>query len=213
MRLEEVPSTQDVAREHIDDLPLLVIAASQTRGRGRSGAGWLNADRALAVSLAFHHEAGDNRPFSLMAGVAAVMASSADGLKWPNDLLKGETKVGGILTERRDGTTVIGLGLNLWWPGAPPNARAIFSADPGGDAHAEIAALWGAELMQMLEGPSWPLDRYRSLCSTLGQWITWEPDGTGLAIDIDPSGGLIVDVEGRRQSILAGEVRHVRSGP
>ena len=50
LRLERVPSTQDVARERLAELPLLVMAGEQSEGRGRSGAGWMTADRALAAS-------------------------------------------------------------------------------------------------------------------------------------------------------------------
>ncbi|HEX6287126.1 MAG TPA: hypothetical protein VFZ80_06545, partial [Acidimicrobiia bacterium] len=120
LRLESVPSTQDVAREQFDRLPLLVIASSQTHGRGRSGVDWENADRALAASLIFEHDEGDHRPFSLMAGVAAVRSTEGTRLKWPNDVLTEEgLKAGGILVERDRATTVIGLGMNLWWPSPP----------------------------------------------------------------------------------------------
>ena len=115
---EEVASTQDLARSELDSLPVVVAAQRQTAGRGRGGAPWLSAPRALAVSLAFRPPDDDLRPFSLMAGVAAARGLEGVSLKWPNDLMAGGAKVGGILVERAD-EVVIGMGVNLWWPGCP----------------------------------------------------------------------------------------------
>ncbi|HEX9846936.1 MAG TPA: hypothetical protein VGB33_00820 [Acidimicrobiia bacterium] len=206
-----MPSTQDVARSRIDDLPVLVVAAAQTEGRGRSGTKWLTADRALATSLAFRHEPGDSRPLSLMAGLAATLATEGTTLKWPNDVLRGDAKTGGILVERSDDVTVVGLGLNLWWPEPPPDATALFGDDPGEDTYVEIGALWGAELNRLIDSDGWPIDRYRDVCTTLGREISWEPDGVGRAVDVTDEGGLVVEVSGKRHTIHSGAVRHVRS--
>jgi len=210
LRLDRVPSTQDVARAEIEDLPLLVMAAGQTAGRGRSGAQWLTSDRALAVSLALHHDPADTRPLTLMAGLAAVEATEGTTLKWPNDVLKAGAKVGGILVERSGGLTVTGLGLNLWWREAPEGTTALFATDPGEEAHAEIGALWGAELMRLIDSEGWPVDLYRRTCATLGRPITWEPNGSGTAIDVDPDGGLIVRTSTGDRTLVSGAVAHVR---
>ncbi|HEX6299132.1 MAG TPA: biotin--[acetyl-CoA-carboxylase] ligase [Acidimicrobiia bacterium] len=210
LRLESVPSTQDVAREKLEDLPLLVLARAQTEGRGRSGADWLTADRAVAASLAFRHDVDENRPLSLIAGLAAVRATSNASLKWPNDVMVGELKVGGILVERSEDTTTIGLGLNLWWPDAPEGMGSLFSEDPGEEAHAEVGALWGAELMEMLDAGGWPIDAYRAACTTLGKDITWDRGGEGRAVDIAADGALVVETPSGRQSIYSGVVSHIR---
>ncbi|MXX65032.1 MAG: hypothetical protein F4Z36_08220, partial [Acidimicrobiia bacterium] len=51
--LDETTSTQDEVAKRLGSAPLLVVARSQTRGRGRSGADWANAPRAVAASLGF----------------------------------------------------------------------------------------------------------------------------------------------------------------
>lgn len=212
LRFERVPSTQDVAREKLEDLPLLVVAAAQTEGRGRSGRGWLTADRALAVSLAFHHDDDEDRPLSLMAGVAAVRATSGTTLKWPNDVLLDDgSKVGGILVERVGDTTVVGLGLNLWWPEPTDGAGALYVEDPGESRYAEIGGLWGAELMELIDGKGWPVSAYRQVCTTIGRDITWEPEGAGTAIDVADDGALIVETASGRETLYSGAVRHVKS--
>ncbi len=209
-RHDTVPSTQNLARSSLVDLPVLVLATSQTEGRGRTGSDWQNAERALAASLAIHLDSSDRRPFSLMAGVAAIRATNGTSLKWPNDVLAAELKVGGILVERNSDVIVVGLGLNLWWPNAPSTMGALFEDDPGEDRHAEIGALWGAELMRIVDGPVWPIDEYRSACVTLGADIGWEPDHVGRAVDVAEDGGLIVDRGGETETVFSGEVRHLR---
>ena len=210
LRLDRVPSTQDIARDRFEELPLLVLAGGQTQGRGRSGAEWVTADRALAASLAVPFDVVDSRPLSLLAGIAAVRATEGTSLKWPNDVLLDGAKTGGILVERSGGLAVIGLGLNLWWPSSPEGAGALFVEDPGEGAHAQLGALWGAELMEMIDGDRWPIDDYRRACETLGQEITWEPDGRGEAVDVADDGGLVVVTSSGRETIYSGTVSHVR---
>lgn len=207
---EEVSSTQDLARARLDSLPVVVAAQRQTSGRGRSGAVWETAPRALAVSVGFRVSDDDQRPFSAMAGVAATRAMGGLTLKWPNDLITGGGKAGGILVERSSGAVVVGMGVNLWWPHAPDGVSSLRETDPGEDAHASIAGLWAAELMAMSGADGWPLEEYRRLCETVGRDITWEPHGKGRAVDIDPGGGLIVEADGRRETITSGVVNHVR---
>lgn len=213
LRIDTATSTQDLARDRYHHVPILVIAPAQTEGRGRSGAGWMTAPRALAVSLAMEVDPHDLRPFSLMAGVAAVKASSGIALKWPNDLLIGEGKVGGILVERSNDLVVIGLGINLWWPDPPEGVAALSEDDPGPERHAEIGALWGAETLRLVESDGWPIDEYRTGCLTLGRELTWDPDGSGRAVDISPDGGLVVETSKGLETLHSGAVRHVLPVP
>jgi BirA family biotin operon repressor/biotin-[acetyl-CoA-carboxylase] ligase len=210
LRLERVPSTQDVARERLGELPLLVIAREQSAGRGRSGAGWMTADRALAASLAWRHGGEDDRPFSLMAGVAAARSIPESTLKWPNDVLVSGRKAGGILVERSADVTVVGLGLNLWWPGVGQGMSALYQSDPGEDAHLEVGSLWGAHLMELIASDGWPIDEYRAVCATLGDDVVWEPQGAGRAVGIDDDGALLVETPEGVGAIHSGAVRHVR---
>ena len=213
--LGEVPSTQELASDRFESSPLLVTAAAQTAGRGRSGAVWQSAPRALAASLAFRPGwAPEALPsITLVAGVSATEVIDDASLKWPNDVLIGDSKVGGILAELSDGLVVIGFGLNLWWPDAPEGVAAVHSDDPGTEAGPRLAERWADSLLQMIEaGPKgWPIDAYRRLCTTLGCDITWEPNGSGRAIDVDRSGALIVDTPSGRERLTSGAVAHVRS--
>jgi len=211
LRRDEVPSTQDLARRELGSIPVVVIAAAQTAGRGRSGSGWLTAPRALAVSVAYRATSEEDRPISLTAGVAGSRALGAMvGLKWPNDLEMGDAKVGGILVEQSDGVVVVGMGLNLWWPDPPEGVGALHEDDPGAERHAEIGALWAAELLSLLRVEGWPIDEYRQACVTLGRDISWEPDGSGRAVDVSETGALMIEDDSGLREIHSGAVRHVR---
>jgi BirA family biotin operon repressor/biotin-[acetyl-CoA-carboxylase] ligase len=104
--------------------PCLLAAEEQTAGRGRRGRRWYST-RGTAATFSVAHLS--RRPLrelaglSLVAGVAAAQALHKLGatetrLKWPNDLVVGEAKLGGILVETRAarGSTlaVIGIGIN-----------------------------------------------------------------------------------------------------
>ena len=98
----------------------------QTAGRGRRGAAWHSGlGTGLTFSLLWRLEHGGAVPggLPLVVGVACARALESAGahgiaLKWPNDLLLGDAKLGGILVEAQgvgDGATdaVIGIGLNV----------------------------------------------------------------------------------------------------
>lgn len=209
--VDRVPSTQDLARRGIRNLPLVVIAPGQSQGRGRSGSAWKDADRALAVSVAWNASDSDERPLSLMAGLAATRTLGEETrLKWPNDVMVGPDKVGGILVEMADGVIVAGLGLNLYWRDPVDRAGGLFPDDPGPDAVNQAGALWAAEFLGLVAEEGWPIDEYRSACATIGAEIVWDPGGSGRVVDVSDSGGLLVQTAGGVEELVAGAVRHLR---
>ena len=55
------------------------------------------------------------------------------------------------------------------------------------------------------------IEAYRPRCCTLGRTITLETasgEVTGEAVDIDPSGALVIEVDGARQTVFAGDAHH-----
>ena len=200
----EVDSTNrvlaDLARAGAPD-GVVVAADHQTAGRGRRGRTWeAPAGASLLVSVLLWPEPA---LVTLAAGLAAARACEAVagvtvGLKWPNDLLVGEAKVGGILTEAVAGAAVVGLGVNLVW--APAGAACL---GPDVDRDALLDAYLTA-----LDAPGDVLGRYRRRCTTLGRRVRVQlPTETldGVATDVEDDGRLVVD--GR--SIAAGDVVHL----
>lgn len=210
VRWEEVGSTQDVARAALEAAPVLVVADRQTAGRGRSGSGWETAPRAVAGSLALPHLGYPPGLTPLVAGLAMARVTGLS-LKWPNDLVSTEGKVGGILCEAFDRSVVVGVGLNLWWPDPPVDRAGLRPSDPGPELGEDLMARWAAEFIGLLELPPWPRDEYRLRCVTLGQEIRWDPEGRGRAIGIADDGGLVVSVAGQELVLRSGTVRHVRN--
>jgi BirA family biotin operon repressor/biotin-[acetyl-CoA-carboxylase] ligase len=212
--LEETTSTQDEAGSRFRGDPVLVVASRQRAGRGRRGRRWRNAPRALAASLAWSPAwPHDTWPrIALVAGLASLDLFGGE-LKWPNDLVIANRKVGGILSEASDGVVVVGLGVNLWWPDPPDGFGAVYETDPGTAEAADLAGRWADLLLGRLdEGPDgWGVEEYRAACSTIGSQVEWVPDGSGRAVGIDERGRLLVDTGGVLVALSSGDVSEVRA--
>ena len=214
VHLGTTSSTQDDARRLFEGDPVLVTAARQTAGRGRSGARWVDADRALAASVAFRSswpEAAWGR-IPLVAGLAAVDVLGEVTLKWPNDVVRSGAKLAGILSEAADGVVVVGMGVNLWWQRPLEGAGSLWDEDLGIDAARDLGEAWATRLLERVAaGPDvWGRDEYQSRCALIGEEITWEPDGRGVATGVDGFGRLIVEVGDELVALESGEVRMVR---
>lgn len=124
-------STNDDARRRLGSgrrPPFAVLAEAQQAGRGRRGRQWSSpVASSLYLTLAEALSGGpeSSRGLSLAVGVAVAealgRASGVDAdLKWPNDLLIGGAKLGGILVELAEAgertVAIIGIGLNVRVP-------------------------------------------------------------------------------------------------
>lgn len=93
----------------------------QTRGRGRRGRGWLTTPGGLLFSVITHADAaspGVPGRLTIAAAVGAARAIQActgasASFKWPNDLVFGQAKAGGVLVETFGNAAVIGVGINV----------------------------------------------------------------------------------------------------
>src|SRR5437868_13623129 len=122
--VERCPSTNAALLSEEFAGAALLACEEQTAGRGRRGRRWHSLPgRSITFSLACQvvRPLRELAALSLVAGVAVVRALRALGaagiaLKWPNDLVLGEAKLGGILVETRSRgratLAVIGVGIN-----------------------------------------------------------------------------------------------------
>lgn len=124
-----VPSTNDLARELADDgapAGTIVLGRSQTEGRGRSGGSWESPEGAgLYLSMIFRPAGATVTPLvTVLAGIDIALALErafpdlSPRVKWPNDLIVGDRKLGGILAESSASDAggqqlVVGVGVNL----------------------------------------------------------------------------------------------------
>lgn len=221
--LEACASTNDEAiawaRQGAPDLSL-VIADAQTSGRGRKDRRWVaGRGEALLCSVILGPMAARG-PLPLLVGVAVAEAIDrrtgvSAALKWPNDLLHGDRKLGGILCEAVGERTVAGIGVNV--AGRPEGLDAVSLAEAGAMRldRADLAAGILDQIDGALRAPEAALERWRKLSATLGSEVRIEmADGStllGAAEDIEPSGALIVrEAGGSVRTVTAGDVTHLR---
>jgi BirA family biotin operon repressor/biotin-[acetyl-CoA-carboxylase] ligase len=210
------------------------LAEFQTAGRGRRGRHWtapFGSGLCLSVGSSYRDGPATLGALSLAAGVAALRALRQLGfgqprLKWPNDIVHGERKLGGILIDLRGEAAgpahvVVGIGLNVRLPQA---ARAALRAEgveavdlaelaPPPARNAAAAALIGALSLALDEfgarGMAAFASEWESADALAGRPVRVQRAGVpldGVARGVDPDGALVLDVAGARHRIHSGDV-------
>ena len=217
---------------------LIVIAKSQTAGRGRKDRPWLSPKGGLYFSIILKPRLGaENAPLLGLLGACAVSRSLNElgirrvGLKWPNDVLIGHSKIAGILSEAVYiggdlAGIVIGIGVNQNCPVSdmPPGLQWPTTSviDEIGEETSIEALLCSIvneidSLLQVVERDSSfaaVLNEWREVSSTLGVRVRVHEDGKttdGVAKDIGSNGSLIVETEDGLVNVLLGDVSHLRT--
>lgn len=217
---EEVDSTQTVAAELLaQGAPVgVVFARHQTQGKGRFGRTWHSeSGDSLTMSLIFRQYA--DHPCPHLVGMAVACAAAATlhcELQWPNDLVFGDKKLGGILTEllpdengRR--VPVVGIGINLNQKSFPDEIkdRAISLAMYRGGAYdsEQIGRSILERIPKLPEISSWEDLRpvWMLFDHTPGKSYRTADGSEGIAIGVGPEGQLICAVDGESVSVLAAD--------
>jgi len=210
----------------------VIVAEHQTAGRGRRGARWEDepgANLLMSMVLRSSLEPARLPTLSYAAAVAvaealAAVAPVVPRLKWPNDVLVGPRKIAGILLETKlrtglavpaptvPATTILGIGVNLGQRHFPPSLadRATSVAIETGlavDRDALLTALLDRfdAWRQRLEAEGFDVVRRRwiALSDTIGRAVTVD-GASGVALDLDAEGALVLDTGGGRRRVLAG---------
>ena len=121
IEFDEVTSTNDVAKHNAESNPsnMVIVAKSQTNGRGRRGNRWISQKGNLFFSQLFDNKTNVSdlafvASLSLAEAIKKIFPASDITIKWPNDVLINEKKVSGILIETADNDMVIiGIGVNM----------------------------------------------------------------------------------------------------
>lgn len=241
-----VTSTNDVALDLLKSgapTGTAVYAHQQTAGRGRHGRQWHSPPGcALYLSLVVRDPRLQRQltwvPLAVGVAVASMLRSQDGvevGIKWPNDLVVGGRKVGGILCEGSVGTggvtgVVCGIGLNAnhvladFPPELQPLATSLAMVTGRTFGVDELAQRTHRAILNELEqllqgGPAHLLPRLRQLDTTAGrrvEFLTASGDtARGRVLGIADDGGLRVQDEmGGEHKLMAGEVRFVAdTGP
>ena len=176
----------------------VVVADSQTQGRGRLGRGWLSPPGMnLYLSIVLTRAPATVTSWlSLMAGVAVVHAiedvtGHRTQLKWPNDVLgerRGETrKLAGILAETSVNSSAsgpivvvgIGINVNMTLEAFPEELRAtatsllIETGHPVDRVRLLASLLGKSERLyeELLKDPASVMTAYGDLCGTIGRRV------------------------------------------
>jgi len=231
---ESVTSTNDVARKLADNGALpgsIVICREQVEGRGRDGRAWVSpAHAGVYLSMLFRPKRECVKPLiTVLAGVDVATALAAEfpglapSIKWPNDLMVDERKLGGILAETSsapDGSLVLilGVGVNVRQAKLPKELTSataidefVEGADPLRVADAIVRGLERrlVRLPILLDDPAFDefdqLDwlRNRRVCHQLPE----AAPVMGVAVGIAPDGALLLRPDhGALVRVVAGSV-------
>ncbi|MBI4416709.1 MAG: biotin--[acetyl-CoA-carboxylase] ligase [Euryarchaeota archaeon] len=235
LRFDAVESTNDTAKELLGtqaDEGTVIVADRQVAGRGRYGRAWFSPPGGLYCSIVLKPDEKQVQLLTLISGMPVVKAlrhwSVLATLKWPNDVVFQNRKLGGILCEgvyRHDTFWVVaGIGVNTNTPldRLPEEVRRTASS---------VRAETGVELSneEFLEYMLREYDKvykasktgarnvlareYMALCSTIRQRVevaTLAEKVRGTAVDVTPLGALVVvDERGNRVEIPDGTVHYV----
>jgi BirA family biotin operon repressor/biotin-[acetyl-CoA-carboxylase] ligase len=214
----------------------VAVADHQTSGRGRHYRHWISAPGSslcMSVAFTFGRTVEQLSGLTLAIGTGVIGALQQLGfddvaLKWPNDIVALDSKLGGVLTEIRsgkgDGTTVVtGVGLNV---------RLPEKLDIGGGSNWSVAAvdlyrckkempereLLAGTLIDHLFRTFTKFDEL-GLAGFIDDWQQYDwlrdreitvdmPDKqvTGIAAGIDHDGALLVDGKSGRSRVISGSI-------
>lgn len=176
---------------------------------------WREPDLAMFASLALEPlwPVESRSLIPLVAGLAARSAIEdlsgvTVGLRWPNDLMVGEKKAGGLLAESFGDVVVVGCGVNLAWREPMEGATALSDHGARSVDAIGLARTWADHLLERLSlhPDDWGLDEYRQSCVTVGRFVTYR-GGSGTAIGVSDEGSLLVDTGEEVVAVTSGEVR------
>lgn len=238
--LDEVDSTNRYAKELLEGgrpEGTIVLARSQTRGRGREGREWLSPVGGLYFSLIVKPRVSfEQTPLlGILTSCAVCTALREIGVnnatvKWPNDVLVGESKISGILAESVSiGAdvigTVVGVGANLNALASELQSQlnvpvtSVRSEVGSETSLKELLCLIVNEIDRLLSlielhsSYAPVLDSWRTLTSTIGRQVRiFSEDEVidGLARDIGEDGSLVVETRLGTLRIVSGDVKHLQ---
>ncbi len=221
LQLDSVDSTQNVARAAVEgnrDPVGIILAREQTQGIGRHGRTWHSQpDASFTASMVFWEYANHPKPWLVGMSVAVAAASALHcRVSWPNDLVYGGKKLGGVITElvtdpkgRR--IPVVGVGINLSVKDFPAELDEI--AVNLCDIHhhslsaKEILDALLERLLSMPEPESWAALRpvWHLFDTTPGKRYTLANGEIAVGIGLGPEGELIAAVDGETTTVLAAD--------
>lgn len=206
-------STNTTARDY--SAGTIVMAETQTGGRGRYGRIWQSPKGNLYVSFVFESNPLRDKYLSFLTGLALAESLPEFNvrLKWPNDVLLDGKKVAGILLETFENKIIVGIGVNLI---NNPDKNMLYPATNLGGRLSPIALvkrlmIQYEALFNIFEKKGFKKIRARWLDLSVGVGETISvhlptEELIGTFKGISDEGALLLKVGKRVRSITAGDV-------
>ena len=228
-----VTSTNDIARHLAQkgERSIVVLAETQSEGRGRLSRSWVSPRGGIWMSLILHPDialALASR-INMAVCVAACRAISSlldldTGIKWPNDLMVRERKVGGILMEissdgQRLDYAIVGLGINANMdPSAFPKKWMASSLSYESSHEVSRTRLIQRVLLELERayeriGSDEIYEEWRQRSVTLGRMVRITSNSgelVGEVEDLADDGAIWLRTDGKLVRVLAGDCIHLR---
>jgi BirA family biotin operon repressor/biotin-[acetyl-CoA-carboxylase] ligase len=230
---DEIASTNSFLMQQSPPAPghlRVAVTDNQTQGRGRHGRTWQSppgSGLCLSLAHAFAETPEDLPALTLAIGLGVIDALEQQGirgvqLKWPNDLIAGDGKLGGILTETHahgaEGICVvtgvglnidIGRGLDVDQPVA--DLASLAAATPSGNVLAArlIDVLCDTFVDYAISGFTPFRDRWSARDWLLGRAVIIDapgPETSGIGAGIDADGALLLDTAAGVVRVSSGSV-------
>ena len=221
---KEVDSTNDVAKylaQNGAEEGTVVVAEIQNRGKGRRGKTWISPPGGVWMSIILRPDIPPSRApqLTLVTGVAVAETLKKElklnvGIKWPNDILIGNKKVCGILTEvnasiNKVNYVIVGIGIdmNVDVPLFPPDLQKgatslknELDTEINGAILVQKFLLNLEKLYSQFTAGKFPdiLNEWRFLSKTIGSRVEVRTRGKtvqGDAVGINKDGILILELD------------------
>lgn len=223
---DTLDSTNNEARRQVElgaSTPALIIADTQSMGRGRMGRSFFSPP-STGLYMSFLVKAKEDITDTVrMTTAAAVAVASAIeelcgiavGIKWVNDIYYGNRKICGILCESfespdRNRYAVIGIGINIYTEDFPEDIKdKAASLLPRAGIRNSLAARITRKLCEFWRRPDAPeiIEYYRGHSVVLGRRVIFTERGIeceAFAISVDDFGGLRVRFDDGSERVLTG---------
>lgn len=229
----QVGSTNDIARSLAQSgvRNTVVLAEAQSEGRGRLSRSWESPRGGIWMSLILQPDIPLALAYRINMAVCVAACRAISrlldidvGIKWPNDLMIKERKVGGILMEiSSDGLhldyAIVGLGINA---NIDPSAFAedwvatSLSHELGSEISRSaliqrtlLEIEWAYEVM----GSEEIYDEWRRRSATIGRMVRIvlnRGELVGEVVDLADDGAILLRTSGKLVRVLAGDCIHLR---
>jgi len=235
VRYDEVTSTNDLAKRMAmggAEDGKVIIATSQSKGRGRYGRSWFSPKGGLYLSILLRPKIRASQTHWLMflAGVAVADAISSHygkqvKIKWPNDILYLGKKLAGVMCEcssigEKLNYVIVGIGINTNIPSSdfPEQLRqeATSLKEITGKSVNDRAFLpfllgcFDRWYSQFPSNFSDILAFWKSKSNTIGKYVLIDDGTRGRALDIDSNGFLVLlDDSGIKKRIGEGSIQYL----